>query len=91
MLGIILYLYFLLIGFIYARFALKDKDPFFCLWIGGILGNLIAIVRNNYSIFIFWFYCFKSHHIINFIIFTFAFYNKEKWVKWNKKYSVFQK
>ena len=43
MLGVLIYIYFLLLGFIYTRFIFKNKDIYFSLWMGGIIGNLIAM------------------------------------------------
>ena len=43
MIGIILYVLFLLIGFVYSRFIFKNKDIYFSLWMGGIFGNLILM------------------------------------------------
>ncbi len=53
MCGIIYYLYLLIIGFIYGRFIFKNKDIFFSIWTGGIIGNLIAMARNCNSIYVF--------------------------------------
>ncbi len=44
MIGIFIYIYFLLLGYAYSRFVFKDKDLFFSIWMGGIFGNLILMV-----------------------------------------------
>lgn len=43
MIGIIIYVYFLLLGFLYADLLFKDKELFSKVWIGGIIGNLILM------------------------------------------------
>ena len=42
MLGVIFYIYFLVIGFIYSKY-LFNKNIYFHLWIGGIIGNVIIM------------------------------------------------
>lgn len=42
MLGIIYYICFLILGFIYSKFLFK-KNIYFHLWIGGIIGNVILM------------------------------------------------
>ena len=44
MVGIIVYIYFLILGFLYADILFKNKDIFTKLWLGGITGNLILMV-----------------------------------------------
>ena len=43
MVGVIVYIYFLVLGFLYADLLFKDKAIFTKVWIGGILGNLILM------------------------------------------------
>ena len=43
MVGIIVYIYFLVLGFLYADLLFKDKAIFTKAWIGGIFGNLIMM------------------------------------------------
>ena len=42
MLGLILYLYFLVIGFVYSKY-LFNKGFYFHLWIGGVIGNVLLM------------------------------------------------
>lgn len=42
MLGILYYIYFLIIGFIYGKYLFK-KDVYFHLWIGGVIGNVLMM------------------------------------------------
>ena len=44
MIGIILYIYFLFVGFLYADKIFKHKDIYFRSYMGGIFGNLILMV-----------------------------------------------
>ena len=43
MTGILLYIYFLFIGFLYADMFFKDKDIYFRAWLGGVFGNVILM------------------------------------------------
>ncbi len=43
MLGIIVYAYFLFMGFVYASMAYREKSIYFRVWMGGIFGNLIMM------------------------------------------------
>ncbi|HIT84740.1 MAG TPA: hypothetical protein IAA60_02415 [Candidatus Ornithomonoglobus intestinigallinarum] len=43
MLGVLIYLYFLFIGFLYANELFKEKDIFTRAWMGGIFGSLIMM------------------------------------------------
>lgn len=43
MIGIIVYIYFLILGFLYADMLFKDRDIFTKSWLGGIIGNLILM------------------------------------------------
>lgn len=42
--GIVLYAYFLFIGFLYADMLFKEKDIYFRGWMGGIFGNVILMM-----------------------------------------------
>lgn len=53
MIGIIIYIFFLILGYIYIRFIFKEKSTFFCIWVGGILGNLILMMGVASLAFIF--------------------------------------
>lgn len=44
MLGAIIYVYFLAFGFLYADRLFKDKDIFFKVWSGGVMGNVILMM-----------------------------------------------
>jgi hypothetical protein len=44
MIGILLYAYFLLLGFLYANMLFSKKDIYFRIWIGGITGNVLLMV-----------------------------------------------
>lgn len=41
--GIILYLYFLVIGFLYANELFRKKNIYFRIWMGGVFGNVILM------------------------------------------------
>jgi len=41
--GIILYLYFIVVGFLYANELFRKKDIFFRIWMGGVFGNVILM------------------------------------------------
>ena len=43
MIGIIVYIYFLVLGFLYADMLFKDREIFTKAWLGGIIGNLILM------------------------------------------------
>ena len=43
MLGILYYVYFLILGFIYGKY-LFNKNVYFHLWIGGVIGNILLMV-----------------------------------------------
>lgn len=43
MFGVILYLYFLTIGFLYADMLFKEKDIYFRGWMGGVFGNVLLM------------------------------------------------
>lgn len=44
MLGIIVYIYFLALGFLYADQLFKEKDVYFKAWSGGVIGNVILMM-----------------------------------------------
>lgn len=44
MLGIIVYIYFLALGFLYADKLFKDRDVYFKAWSGGVIGNVILMM-----------------------------------------------
>ena len=66
MFGIIIYLYFLVLGFAYSKYIFKDKDTYYCIWLGGIIGNLIAMCGIAVSSLVFGFTV--SSHIILMIL-----------------------
>lgn len=41
--GFVLYLYFLVVGFLYSDVIFKEKDIYFRLWLGGVFGNLLLM------------------------------------------------
>ncbi len=43
MLGILIYAYFLFMGFLYADMLFKNRDLYFKIWFGGIFGNVILM------------------------------------------------
>ena len=43
MLGILIYFYFLFLGYIYSSYVFKGKDIYFRAWMGGIFGNVILM------------------------------------------------
>lgn len=44
MLGVLIYIYFLVIGYIYSRALFKDKSLLFNIWLGFIIGNVVAMI-----------------------------------------------
>lgn len=62
MLGILLYLYFLGVGFLYANELFREKDRFFRAWMGGIFGNMILMA--GIVPFAFFFGFSKLSHIL---------------------------
>ena len=44
MLGIIVYLYFLFIGYVYGCYLFRGKDVYFRAWMGGVFGNAILMM-----------------------------------------------
>ena len=43
MAGIILYIYILILGFLYAELLFKEKDIYFRAWMGGVFGNVLLM------------------------------------------------
>ena len=43
MIGVILYLYFLAVGFLYADMLYREKGIFFRSWMGGVFGNVLLM------------------------------------------------
>ena len=43
MLGILIYLFFIFLGYAYSCYIFKDKDVYFRGWMGGIFGNVILM------------------------------------------------
>lgn len=41
--GLVLYAYFLAVGFLYADMLFKEKDIYFRAWIGGVFGNVLLM------------------------------------------------
>lgn len=41
--GLLLYVYFLAVGFLYADMLFKEKDIYFRAWIGGVFGNVLLM------------------------------------------------
>lgn len=63
MFGIIIYIYFLLIGFLYADMLFKDRDIYFKIWSGGVIGNVISMAGIVPFAFIFKF-SYLSHILL---------------------------
>ncbi len=66
MAGIILYIIFLTIGFLYSKSVFPNKDIYFKLWMGGIFGNIIMMFCIILPSFLFGFTIFS--HILLIII-----------------------
>lgn len=43
MLGILIYIYFLFLGYAYSTHLFRDKDIYFRCWMGGVFGNVILM------------------------------------------------
>ena len=65
MIGILIYLYFLILGFLYSKYIF-NKDTYFHIWIGGVIGNILLMVGIILPSFIFGFTILS--HIILLII-----------------------
>lgn len=63
MLGVLLYLYFLVLGFLYVKMFSTSKNNFYILWMGGLIGNLILMAGIAILSFIFGFNIF-SHVLL---------------------------
>lgn len=63
MIGILIYIYFLFVGFLYANEIFAKKDLFFRCYIGGIFGNLILMAGIAPVAFLFGF-SYLSHIIL---------------------------
>lgn len=67
MIGIIYYIYFLVLGFLYSKYIFNESI-YFHIWIGGIIGNIILMIGIILPAFIFGFTIIS--HIILFIVAT---------------------
>jgi len=63
MIGILIYFYFIIIGYSYSCYIFKEKDLYFRLWMGGILGNVILMAGIVLPSFILGF-TFYSHIVL---------------------------
>lgn len=54
MIGIIYYIYFLVLGFLYSKYIF-NKNTYFHIWIGGVIGNILLMVGIIIPSFIFGF------------------------------------
>lgn len=66
MLGILYYFYFLIIGFIYSKY-LFNKNFYFHLWMGGVIGNVLLMFGIMIPSFIFGF-TLKSHLLLMLLV-----------------------
>lgn len=55
MIGVIVYLYFLAVGFLYADMLYREKGIFFRGWMGGVFGNMLLMAGMVIPSFIFGF------------------------------------
>ena len=55
MIGVIVYLYFLAVGFLYADMLYREKGIFFRSWMGGVFGNVLLMAGMVIPSFIFGF------------------------------------
>ncbi len=67
MIGIIYYIYFLILGFLYSKYIF-NKNIYFHIWIGGVIGNILLMVGIMIPSFIFGFTILS--HIILLILAT---------------------
>ena len=65
MIGIIYYLYFLILGFLYSKYIF-NKNIYYHIWMGGVIGNILLMVGIIIPSFIFGFTIIS--HIILFIL-----------------------
>ena len=63
MFGVILYLYFLFVGFLYANMLYHEKGIFFRSWMGGVFGNVLLMAGIVIPSFLYDF-TIKSHIIL---------------------------
>ena len=63
MIGAILYLYFLAVGFLYANMVFRGKGIFFRVWMGGVFGNVLMMTGTAILSFIFGF-TYLSHIVL---------------------------
>ena len=55
MLGIVIYAYFLFIGYVYSCYVFRGRDVYFRAWMGGIFGNILLMAGIVIPSFIFGF------------------------------------
>lgn len=67
MIGVLYYIYFLVLGFLYSKYIF-NKNIYFHIWIGGVIGNILLMMGIIIPAFIFGFTIIS--HIILFIIAT---------------------
>lgn len=67
MLGILIYIYFLLIGYTYSCCIFRNKDVYFRSWMGGVFGNVALMAGIVLSSFIFGF-TYMSHIILMLLV-----------------------
>ncbi len=67
MIGILYYIYFLILGFLYSKYIF-NKNIYFHIWMGGVIGNILLMVGIIIPSFIFDFTILS--HIILFILAT---------------------
>ena len=69
MIGILYYVYFLILGFLFSKYIF-NRNIYFHIWIGGVIGNVVLMVGIILPSFIFGFTI--PSHIILFILATIA-------------------
>ncbi len=87
MIGIIYYLYFLVIGFLYIKALFKEKDIYFKLWLGAVCGNLIMMIGIVPFAFIFKFSYIS--HILLVIISAILYIVIKHYTKDNQKENLY--
>ncbi|MBQ7572864.1 MAG: hypothetical protein IJT23_01240 [Clostridia bacterium] len=68
MIGVILYLYFLFVGFLYANTIFKNKDIYFRGWFGGVIGTVALMSGIMIPASVFGFSILS--HIVLLVLFT---------------------
>ena len=63
MLGVLVYAYFLFIGYVYSCCAFRGKDVYFRAWMGGIFGNILLMAGVVIPSFVFGF-SYISHIVL---------------------------